>query len=320
MLRANLTFLVLVVFSSSVSGKHIYIVDGINSKKTILFIEELRNQIWSAEISQIAISDTISTDPSASVIVAIGPASLTKVLESTHFPTIPVLAVFTSKTSYNEITSRYIKYKHSVSSIFADSSLNDQLALITGIYNKKLTIGIILSESTKYVEDELETLKADYNVDFHLEFIDDLSEVGSALASLKRKGINSLLAVPDSNIYTSHSLKHLLMSTYRGGQTIVGFSENIVRSGALASVYYLPNHIAIDCSDTIKSYFNLGRLKKPSHSNNFNVAVNRTIARSMNLYKNDPNELVERVKKNISFQDKAFKFVFIDLEISDSYL
>lgn len=320
MLKANLVLLLILVVSSTAFGKHIYVVNDTKNDKSVLFIEELKNQVWSAEISEIGISESILTDPSDSVIVAIGPLSLTKAIESNHFPKIPVISVFTSKTSYNEITSGYLKHKHSISAIFADSPLNDQLALITGIYNKKLAIGVILSDSTRYVVDELMGLKADYDVDFQFEFVDELSEISSALASLKRKGIDALLAVPDGNIYTSKSLKHLLVSSYRGGQTIVGFSENIVRAGALASVYYLPNHIAIDCSETIKGYFNLGRLKEPSHSNNFNVAVNRTIARSMNLYKNDPNELVERVKKNISFQDKAFKFVFMDLEAGDSYL
>ena len=70
--------------------------------------------------------------------------------------------------------------------------------------------------------------------------------------------------------------------------------------------------MAIEAGGILNTYFSNGYLGRERFARNFNVAVNRSIARALNLYKNDPKELEDRIKKNGLFKDKAFEFVFID--------
>ena len=47
----------------------------------------------------------------------------------------------------------------------------------------------------------------------------------------------AILAIPDSLVYTNENLRTVLLTTYRNGQAVIGFSAALVRAGALATTY-----------------------------------------------------------------------------------
>jgi len=53
-----------------------------------------------------------------------------------------------------------------------------------------------------------------------------------------------LLAVPDSEIYNSNSIRNILLSSYRRGIPLVGFSQAYVKAGALCAIFSTPEQLA----------------------------------------------------------------------------
>jgi putative ABC transport system substrate-binding protein len=63
-----------------------------------------------------------------------------------------------------------------------------------------------------------------------------------------------LLALPDSNIYNSKTVKNILLTSYRYRKPVIGFSKNFVDAGALAAIYSDTEMIAMTASKLIEQY------------------------------------------------------------------
>jgi putative tryptophan/tyrosine transport system substrate-binding protein len=93
-----------------------------------------------------------------------------------------------------------------------------------------------------------------------------------------------LLAVPDREIFNSHTIQNILLTSYRQRSPVVGFSPAYVRAGALLALYATPSQIGKQAADAIASVLDGGRLPPPSHSHEYEVGVNLTVARSLGIH------------------------------------
>ncbi|MGB5397717.1 MAG: ABC transporter substrate binding protein, partial [Gammaproteobacteria bacterium] len=94
-----------------------------------------------------------------------------------------------------------------------------------------------------------------------------------------------LLALPDNIIYNRHSVKNILLSAYRHRIPVIGFSDNFVRAGALASVYSTPDQLAEQVVVTIRRYFDkdvsgINISIPPAH---YSVSINSQVAKALDI-------------------------------------
>lgn len=107
-----------------------------------------------------------------------------------------------------------------------------------------------------------------------------------------------LLALPDKNIYNSHSVKNILLTSYRYRKPVIAFSSNFVDAGALAAIYSSTEQIAQSASKLVEQYFDSGRRFKKSvnYPHAFDVNINRQVLNALDLTAPELNQLKKTLR------------------------
>jgi ABC-type uncharacterized transport system substrate-binding protein len=129
-----------------------------------------------------------------------------------------------------------------------------------------------LNELRKQLEMRGATLIAK-QTSFPANLFDDLEDI------LSRSEV--LLAVPDSEIYNSNSIRNILLTSYGRSIPLVGFSQAYVNAGALCAIFSTAEQLAEQASDIAISFERLRRLPDPQFPEQFSIAVNREVARTL---------------------------------------
>ena len=217
--------------------------------------------------------------PGAAVYVALGADALRALVETGSEE--PLLALLTSSESYRAIIAAAGAGRRAhLSAVYAEPAPAQQMMLIGKIFRRRVTVGVLLTESTAYVEPLIRAAArgADLDVDIQRMELGD-----NPIRALNRlSSANVLLAVPDRAIYSSENVQSLLEATYRRELAVVGFSSALVRAGALASVYSTVDEVAAQASMLIEQLAN-GQQPNAQYPIYWRVAVNESVARSMNI-------------------------------------
>lgn len=170
-----------------------------------------------------------------------------------------------------------------------------QLNLIKLINPAFKNIGVII---TKQSETHLQPLKNIANGTQLIinEFMTSSENVRYQIADVS-KSSDIILAIADTKIYNAASLPQILLTSYRYGTPILGFSKGFIKAGAIAgtvsSLEQLSRHLA-------ESILHLDNAHSPNTNNviypkYFDVISNRNVAKSLNLHFPRDNELKEQL-------------------------
>jgi len=104
-----------------------------------------------------------------------------------------------------------------------------------------------------------------------------------------------LLALPDSNIYNSKTVKNILLTSYRYRKPVIAFSNNFVNAGALASIYSDIAQISNSAATLTEQYLenNYHFIKSVNYPLSFNISVNKQVFKALNLKTPD----ISRIKQ-----------------------
>jgi putative ABC transport system substrate-binding protein len=195
----------------------------------------------------------------------------------------PLIGTFTSRQSFTrELTAGTPANR--VTAIYAEPSPRQQMRLIAALYKRTVTVGVLLSEQSEFMLPLLQEAATDH----HLELVSALADLSVNLSRnlLRLAQATVLLISPDTALYTQASLRELLESTYRRRQPVIGFSEALVSAGTLASAYS-------DIDDTLSQLQAVvatlaeGRLPEPQYPRFWRVAINDSVARSLDVVIDD---------------------------------
>ena len=116
------------------------------------------------------------------------------------------------------------------------------------------------------------------------------------------KSSDIILAIADTDIYNAASLSQILLTSYRYGTPIIGFSKGFIRAGAIAGTVSSIEQLAQHLSETILMSNNINKVLENSliYPKYFSVISNRNVAKSLNLH--FPND-AELEKKLNSYED-----------------
>lgn len=244
------------------------------------------------------------------LIIAVGPRALRSVLEAAvpH----PILSVYSTRQQYQDIAKILGPHMPGMTAIYADSAPMDQMNLIKSIYQKGVKAGILLSEETLLQRADLEKDAKEVGISLTFAMVNGSHSLNDALQKLYRDNAQVVLALPDQTIFNIQNIRQILLTTYRHDQGIIGFSDGLVRSGALATVYSGPEHVASEVSSMVDTYLTHSVLKSARHASHYDVTINKYVARSLNLINQTPSELVAKIKSSAHFQDETFELVFDD--------
>lgn len=217
----------------------------------------------------------------ADLIVAVGTSAVSAAIE---LNAAPVLSVMLPKSGFENLLgqARTKIGRTSVSAIYLDQPWTRQIDFWRAALPERRRIGM-LHTSNKWIDfpglqREVEQRKG-ILVTRPVHASDDLF---AALESIMSAS-DVLIAIPDNNIYSSSNIRNILLSSYRRGIPLVGISNAYVNAGALCAIFSTPEQLADQARATIVAYARSRQLPEPGFPEFYTIAVNRQVARSMDI-------------------------------------
>lgn len=207
----------------------------------------------------------------------------------------PMLATLIPQSQYAEL-SRHRPSGSTTSALFLNQPIERQIDLLQTALPESKKVGLLHSPEIKLDIDEVRSILARRGMTLisrsspspdtlhkDLEFVLDRSDV--------------LLVIPDNGIYSSNTIRNILLQSYRQDVPLVGYSQALVKSGALCAVYSSPEQIATQTSVMVSQFFKNETLPIPQHPQFFSIAVNSDVAKSMEISIPSAESLKNRIAK-----------------------
>ena len=201
----------------------------------------------------------------------------------------PLLAVMLPKASYEE---SLLKQRHSkeISAIYLDQPWDRQIALVQAVLPNINRVGVLYSAAARLDVAELGAVVARHKMVLYGQMLGTSDGMFSALDTLLDDS-EALLAVPDSNIYSSNNIRNILLTTYRRGVPLIGLSQAYVNAGALCAVFSTPEQIAVQASAMTLVFAQTRKLPDAEYPSLFTIAVNQEVARTLSVPVLSPDTL-----------------------------
>lgn len=238
------------------------------------------------------VEDFSSTAAAPDLIVTVGLKAANWVAPRTQ---TPMLATLIPQSQYAEL-SRQRPKGTVTSAIFLNQPIERQIDLLHTALPESKKVGLLHSPEIKLDIDEVRSVLARHGMTLisrsspspdtlhkDLEFVLDRSDV--------------LLVIPDNGIYSSNTIRNILLQSYRQDVPLVGYSQALVKSGALCAAYSSPEQIATQTSVMVSQFFKNETLPIPQHPQFFSIAVNSDVAKSMGISIPSAESLKNRIAK-----------------------
>ncbi len=208
------------------------------------------------------------------LIISVGVRAAYRVAEKTSQP---LLAAMIPSKSYEDLKETR---QGGMSAIYLDQPWNRQVEMLHAVMPNRKRIGVLYSEAQEIAGLRSELARRHGTlIARHLGGKDTLSSDLEEVLSAS----DVLLAVPDSEIYNANSIINILLSSYRRGIPLVGFSEAYVRAGALCAIFSTPEQLALQTADAAVSYSKTGRLPEAQYPEQYSIAINRSVASTLGM-------------------------------------
>jgi ABC-type uncharacterized transport system substrate-binding protein len=192
-----------------------------------------------------------------------------------------------------------------VSAIYLDQPFARTLHLLQSTFPKARDIAVPLGPSSALEKTELEAVAATHGLRLHLVHIrEDENPLPAILGLLDDSDV--VLALPDPVVYNQYSVQGILLATYRREIPVIGFSRAYVRAGAIAAVYTTPVQVGRQAGRLLLDAFAMTppRLPPPRPPEEYEIAVNRQVTRSLGIILPDDVDLLGQVRRMDAVQER----------------
>lgn len=213
---------------------------------------------------------------------------------------LPVLSLLVPYDSYNRLlggtSTGQLPAGTRRSAIYLDQPLERQLDLLQLLLPKATRLATLSGPNSAQRVSELERLSVQRNLRLATEAVAGTDNPVPALSRLLDRA-EVLLALPDPAVFNRNSLQAILLTTYRSGVPVIGFSQAYVRAGALAAVHTTAGQIGTQAGEWIAELANTGhwQLGTPRYPGYYSVAVNAQVAQTLGINVADEGTLLERL-------------------------
>lgn len=155
-------------------------------------------------------------------------------------------------------------------------------------------VGVLLGPGGQGTQRSLERAAADRNLPFHWEHVGAESQIIAALERLLAR-VGLLLAIPDPLVHNRHTVQPILLTAYRAGCPLIGYSESYTNAGAVLSLHSSPDQLGRQAADGVLAALRGRPASGIVTPRQFRVSVNATVARSLGLQLPAAPEIEERL-------------------------
>jgi ABC-type uncharacterized transport system substrate-binding protein len=242
---------------------------------------------------------TLSSERPA-LIVPVGMRATTLALRGAG--TVPVLSLLIPFDSYTTLLNTLPEVAGqalpSRSAIYLDQPLRRQLDLLHVLMPGVRHIAALTGPASQARIGELQALCAQRDLRLSTQSVAAGSNPVQALTPLLEQA-EALLALPDPAVFNRASLQAILLTTYRGGVPVLGFSQAYVRAGALAAVHSTARQIGQQAGEWLAELAHSGQwqLGTPRYPAYYSVSVNRQVAQTLGIRVADEDTLLAQLRK-----------------------
>jgi ABC-type uncharacterized transport system substrate-binding protein len=256
--------------------------------------ESLRSSLSAgAPPIELQVSDEAGTREDARLRVGVG-MNACRTLATTAGP--PVLCSLVPRAGFRELPRT--PAGRQVSAVYLDQPVSRQLALARALSPEAERVGLLVGPDLRLESAEIRRRARALGFEADLE---DVSSEREATRGIQRLVSHNdlILAAYDSQVLTPTTAKWLLHLAYQRRLPVLGFSRTYLDAGALAAVYSTPRQIGRQTAEAIVDFLGNGKgqLGTSAFPRYFEVAVNRSVARTLGLDPPADPELARQVER-----------------------
>jgi ABC-type uncharacterized transport system substrate-binding protein len=285
-----LCLLVLPPLSSRADGLAVTLLMSDNSAPYQAFLDTLRQRLPAS--IKLVVREQNGTGGATDLVVAVG----MKAVETAAFaPHTPVLAVMVPKAGYDSLFLGQ-KAPLGLSAIYLDQPWERQVDFLYAVLPDVERVGLLYSPETRLEISPLLSSVASHGGSVVAQSVQSADRLFASLEKVL-SGSDVLLAIPDSRIYNAASIRNILLTSYRQDVPLVGLSQGYVNAGALAAIFTLPEQIAEQTARQIVAFEKRRALAAPAYPDDFTIAVNSRVARSLEIRVPSEDEIRKRMRR-----------------------
>ena len=271
---------------------------GAYSEAADAVVEQLRRQgVTHADLVRLTVaelegSDVLGRNPPR-LMIALGTEALGRVLGKASRGA--VIAGLIPRTNYERVVKEAGKSSSlSVSGVYLNQPFGRQLDLVRLALPAAQRIGVLWGAESEPHQPALQA-----SIDARaMELKSDTVTAGGLFSGLKDLlgGVDVLLAVADSQVYSGTTLPNILLATYRARIPVIAFSPAYVKAGALLALYSTPTQAGNQVGAMARAYLQGVPLGPAQLAQDYTIALNDSVARSLGLSL-DVKTLTEQLRR-----------------------
>lgn len=245
---------------------------GIYQEAADSLMQGLRQEGWTFDVS----TPGRGTRP-ADLTVAIGTRALEAALAQ---PGRPILSLLVPRLAFERLASG----RRRVSALYLDQPLSRQLQLLGLALPRLEKAGVPLGPSSQKLQADLESAGKQNDIQIRSAVIDESADLYGVLTALAEDS-QAFVLLPDPLVVQRSTLQNFFLHTYRLKKPVLAYSAPLVQSGALLALYARPAQLGEEAATWLRESWEEGefRLGPPRFPRRFTIAVNRTVARSLDI-------------------------------------
>jgi len=241
------------------------------------FVEALQVELKKLGVTAAKEVTTVeqAVDSGVKVVVAVGAASFGQISAQPRHP--PVLAAMMTRQGFERAA---VAGDETVSALHLDQPESRFMDLISLLPGSPATVGVLRSDSSGVSLPRLRVAAQRTKLRLIEGVVTTEREIAGVINTVAGQS-DLVLATPDPLVFSPQSIQSILLSTFRARVPLIGFSPAYTRAGALVSVHSSSAQLAAQAAEMVRQTLERGKLPPPQAPREFDVTINRNVARSL---------------------------------------
>ncbi|MEN8170492.1 MAG: hypothetical protein ABFS08_09740 [Pseudomonadota bacterium] len=208
---------------------------------------------------------------------------------------LPTLNTLVTRRTFNSLRGQY---DSPVSAIYLDQPVARHLQLVKSALPSRNKMTVLLGRESQLLTKGLAQQSQRLGMQLQVITVDDESAINK-LFGRELLAEDTLLLLPDPEVVNRRTVKPLVLGSYRQGIPLIGYSQALVKAGALMAVHSSLPALEKRLSEVVQYYFKSGVLSAPGHVDDFEISVNYQLARALKIFLPSEKNLKQTLQEQL---------------------
>jgi putative ABC transport system substrate-binding protein len=208
----------------------------------------------------------------------------------------PLLCTLLPRAAFERIAASAGAKGRGFSALVMDQPLARQLALVRLAFPERRRVGALLGPESSSQSDALAAAAAQHGLRLGIERVESATEIHADLQRLLDDS-EILLALPDGLVFNAATAQNILRASIQKRVPMVAFSPAYARAGAVLALYSTPAQMGAQVGQWLRGALAGRPLPRPQSPRQFEIAINRQVARALGHAMPAEAELAGRLRR-----------------------